>query len=81
MLLHRINLLVLQAYPQCLPRVKGVRNNPQFRCRACQRTQDGQYNGYYWMPPADWLQKISHNGRIIHDFCGHQCSRRGKPLR
>ena len=76
-LLHRVNRMLLEVYPECLPRVKWARLDPTFRCLNCGRTAQGKHNGHYYESPAEWLQRLSHNRRSIRTFCSYRCSMPG----
>ena len=76
-LLHRVNRMLLEIYPECLPRVKWARLDPAFRCQSCGRTAQGRHNGHYYESPGEWLQRLSHNGRSIRTFCSQSCSMPG----
>ena len=73
-ILHRVNRLILELYPQCLPRVKGARQDPLFQCRKCRKTREGAHNGYYYEKPQDWTQCISPDRLSIWVFCSRTCS-------
>ena len=77
-LLHRFNRLVLDAHPECLPRVKGMKRSIAFICRRCGRTARGRHNGHYFEKPDRWMQRLSHqDGKSIQTFCSKRCSMPG----
>lgn len=73
-IMHRVNRLVLDAHPECLPRVKGASGNSRFTCRRCGRSGQGRYNGHYFEKPDRWVQQLGSQGQGIWSFCGKQCS-------
>ena len=72
--LHRVNRMLLDLYPQCLPRVKGARRCPTFRCHACGVRGEGEHNGHYHEKPRGWLQRLAPNRRSIRDYCSRGCA-------
>ena len=74
-LLHRINQEILDRYPQCLDRVKGLRRSPILLCHACHRSGAGTFNGHYYTAPPDWYYRRSSNGHGINIYCTRECSR------
>ena len=72
-LLHRVNRMILDLYPQCLPRVKGARRHAGFQCHACGAAGQGVYNGHYYEHPRGWLQRLAPNRGSIRDYCSRGC--------
>lgn len=73
-ILHRVNKIILDAYPQCRNSVKGLRLSPNMSCGTCRKTQQGTYNGHYWNKPKDWVYRLSPNHRFINVYCSRTCS-------
>ena len=74
LLLHRVNRAILDAYPECLPRVKGLHQDPSFTCPTCRATAPGVYNGHYYEKPPGWLYRASSTGRAIRAYCTRACT-------
>ena len=76
-LLNKINRLILDAFPECLSRTKGINREIQFTCRKCGKTAGGRYNGHYFDKPERWLQRTSREGNSLRTFCSRRCSMPG----
>ena len=81
--LHRVNKAILDRFPQCLEKVKGLRKSPRMRCPTCLKTQEGIFNGHYWTKPEGWLYQLSNSKNYIRTICSRECTkfRRNVPKR
>ena len=73
--LHRINKEILDRFPQCLQKVKGLRKGPRMRCPTCLKIQNGIFNGHYWTKPEGWLHQLSSSKNYIRVFCSRECTK------
>ena len=80
-LLHRFNRAILDRFPQCVEKVKGLRKNQWMTCPTCRRTERAIHNGHYFTKPEGWLYQLSDAGHYIRVFCSRECTkaRRGVP--
>ena len=80
-ILHRVNKEILDRFPQCLSKVKGLRTkNSMTKCPTCQNTATGVFNGHYWEKPPGWLYQLTSNGNYIRTLCSRECTRRRKEI-
>ena len=79
-ILHRINEAILDRFPQCLERVKGLRQSPVMTCPTCRKRKRGIFNGHYWTKPPDWLYQLSESRNYIRVLCSRECTRRRRGI-
>ena len=72
-ILERVNLLILDRYPD-LP-VRGNTRSKTRTCRKCGTQEEGHFNGHYWSKPLHWHSRAKNNkNNTIQEFCTRRCA-------
>ena len=73
--LHRVNLMILDRYPLRNIRVRGDTGGRTRTCHRCGVTAPGEWNGHYWVKPGSWRSSSGTNGsRSVRDYCSFRCA-------